>query len=161
YVAVPPITALDGDGSQGLLLRQSYMVTEFRAGQGSRNLGKGTMFAVPSNVGPRTMPNYDALAAQGIYELANGGRVFAGQRAETFYIDLGGTFDTLNLHVSPILSVADDARDDILVGAARDSFSGFNISTIAIEVPISEVQGPDGNMVVGAYAMTSRRPLGK
>jgi hypothetical protein len=43
------------------------------------------------------MPDYPALAAQGIYsDAATGIRVFAGQRAETFYIDLGAVFDTLN-----------------------------------------------------------------
>ena len=117
YVALPPITALTGGGSEGLLVRQSYTVTEVRYGQPPRDLGTGPMFSVPSNVGPRTMPKYEELAAKGVYPLKNGGRVFAGQRDETFYIDLGGTFDTLNLHLSPILSDADDANDAIIVGA--------------------------------------------
>jgi hypothetical protein len=99
---------------------------------------------------------YEMLASKGIYPLKNGGRAFAGQRDETFYIDLGGTFDTLNLHVSPILSSMDDANDAILVGAARDTFSGFNINTIALEIPINELVGANGNKVVGAYATTSR-----
>ncbi|MCI0353734.1 MAG: DUF4331 domain-containing protein, partial [Acidobacteria bacterium] len=37
------------------------------------------------------MPDYESLSAKGIYALTNGGRVFAGQRDETFYIDLGAT----------------------------------------------------------------------
>lgn len=156
YLALPPITALTGTGSEGLLLRQSYTVTEVRYGQQPRDLGTGTMYAVPSNVGPRTTPNYEQLAAKGIFPLKNGGRVFAGQRDETFYIDLGGTFDTLNLHVSPILSPADDANDALLLGAARDTFSGFNVNTIALEIPISDLAGPNGNKIIGAYASTSR-----
>lgn len=160
YVALPPITALTGAGSEGLLVRQSYTVTEQRYGQPARDLGTGLMFAVPSNVGPRTTPNYEQLATKGIYPLKNGGRVFAGQRDETFYIDLGGTFDTLNLHISPILSAADDANDAIIVGApgsgTADTFSGFNVNTIALEIPISELAGPNGNLVIGAYASTSR-----
>ena len=160
YVALPPITALAGSGSEGLLLRQSYTVTEVRYGQRPRDLGTGVMYAVPSNVGPRTMPNYEDLAEKGVYRLKNGGRVFAGQRDETFYIDLGGTFDTLNLHISPILSDADDANDAIIVGAPgsgnADTFSGFNVNTIAMEIPISELIGPKGNKVLGAYATTSR-----
>lgn len=160
YVALPPITALAGSGSEGLLLRQSYTVTEVRYGQRPRDLGTGVMYAVPSNVGPRTMPNYEDLAEKGVYRLKNGGRVFAGQRDETFYIDLGGTFDTLNLHISPILSDADDANDAIIVGAPgsgnADTFSGFNVNTIALEIPISELIGPKGNKVLGAYATTSR-----
>jgi len=160
YVALPPITALTGNGSEGLLLRQSYTVTEVRYGQRPRSLGTGVMYAVPSNVGSRTMPNYEDLADKGIYPLKNGGRVFAGQRDETFYIDLGGTFDTLNLHISPILSNADDANDATIVGApglgTADTFSGFNVNTIALEIPISELIGPNGNKVLGAYASTSR-----
>src|SRR6185369_6090026 len=61
YVALPPITALDGPGSEGLGMRQSYTVTMVR-GDDRKVLGSG-LFAVPSNVGPRTMPDYDALAA--------------------------------------------------------------------------------------------------
>ncbi|MEW6682977.1 MAG: DUF4331 domain-containing protein [Nitrospirota bacterium] len=156
YVAVPPITELDGPNAAGLLLRQSYTVTEKRFGQPPRDLGQGVMYAVPSNVGLRTMPDYEGLAAKGVYDLTNGGRVFAGQRDETFYIDLGGTFDTLNLHISPILSTADDANDFQNVTGAPDAFSGFNVNTIAIEVPISDLTGSDGNLVIGSYASTSR-----
>ncbi|HEV2039131.1 MAG TPA: DUF4331 family protein, partial [Casimicrobiaceae bacterium] len=83
YVALPQITALNGPGSEGIILRQSYTVTQVRGGA-RVNLGMRTMYAVPSNVGPLTMPHYDDLAAQGIYPLGNGGKVFAGQRDETF-----------------------------------------------------------------------------
>jgi hypothetical protein len=161
YVAAPPtvpaITALDGPGSEGLLLRQSYTVTQVRDGI-RVNLGTGTMFAVPSRTGPFTMPNYEALAAQGIYGLANGGKVFAGQRDESFYIDLGGTFDSLNLRrTPPALSAAEDANDTVNPFGV-DTLSGFNISTIAIEVPIGSVTG-NANAVIGAYASTARRKV--
>jgi len=142
YAAIPKITALDGDGSQGLGLRQSYTVTKV-IGNKKRgmNLGTQTMFAVPSRIGSRTTgteTEYEALATQGIYPLSTGGRVFAGQRDETFYIDLGATFDTLNFRTAPILSNADDA-DDTKNPFGVDHFSGFNVNTIAIEVPISEI----------------------
>jgi len=91
---LPPITALDGPGSEGLGLRQHYTVTMVRKGQ--RQQIAGGLIAVPSNVGPRTMPNYDALTSQGIYSVPGGGKVYAGQRDDPFYIDLGGVFDTLN-----------------------------------------------------------------
>ena len=156
YVALPPITALTGSGSEGLLVRQSYTVTEVRSGQQPKDLGTGPMYAVPSNVGARTTPNYEQLAVKGVFPLKNGGRVFVGQRDETFYIDLGGTFDTLNLHVSPILSPADDANDALLLGTARDTFSGFNVNTIALEIPIGDLMGPNGNKLIGAYGSTSR-----
>lgn len=155
FAAVPPITALDGAGSDGLILRQSYTVTEVKGGV-RRQLGTVPMFAVPSNVGPRTMPDYEALAAKGVFPLANGGKVFAGQRDETFYIDLGGTFDTVNLRrTPPVLTPSEDAND-AANPFGTDHFSGFNVNTIAIEVPISQIAN-DPNAVIGMYAATARQ----
>src|SRR3990172_11231891 len=59
YVALPPITTLDGPGSEGLGLRQKYTVTMVKDKKRT-TLGSG-LIAVPSNVGPRTMPDYDGL----------------------------------------------------------------------------------------------------
>jgi len=74
YVALPgPITALQGAGSEGLGLRQRYNVVMRRNGI-TTELAKD-LIAVPSNVGPRTMPDYEDLAEQGIYELDDGVRV--------------------------------------------------------------------------------------
>jgi hypothetical protein len=157
YVALPPITALDGPGSEGLILRQSYTVTQVRGG--SRiDLGTQTMYAVPSNVGPLTMPDYEGLAAKGVYTLANGGSVFAGQRDESFAIDLGAAFDTLNLRrTPPILTAAEDANDAVNP-FGNDQLSGFNISTIAIEVPIHSVTANAAG-VIGGYASTARQKV--
>src|SRR6516164_7285153 len=75
---IPPITALDGPGSEGLSLRQTYTVTMIKNGVAT-DLNRGrTLFAVPTNVGPLTMPHYEDLYNQGIYELGDGVRVFAG-----------------------------------------------------------------------------------
>jgi hypothetical protein len=161
YVALPPITALDGPGSEGLGLRQSYSVV--MRGKGGRQKLADGLFAVPSNVGPQTMPDYEALAAQGTYDLDDGARVFAGQRQDPFYIDLGGVFDTLNLRrTPPLLSAAEDA-DDTANPFGVDMLSGFNVHTIAIEVPASWITkdglGPDDTSFpkIGAYASTSRQ----
>jgi hypothetical protein len=107
----PPITALDGPGSEGIGLRQRYDVTMVRNGLRTR-IARG-LIAVPSNVGPRTMPDYASLAQQGVYNLGSSGmRVFAGQRQDPFYIDLGGVFDTFNFRRPvPVLSQAEDAND--------------------------------------------------
>jgi hypothetical protein len=75
---IPPVTSLSGAGAAGLNLIQTYSVTMVSGGN-SQELGLGqTLYAVPTNVGPRTMPNYSALAAQGIYNLGNSVTVFAG-----------------------------------------------------------------------------------
>ncbi len=150
----PSIGDLDGANDVGLGLRQGYTVTEMRGAQ-HRLLNIGTPVVVPSNIGPRTIADYEALSDQGIYPLANGGRVFAGQRDESFYIDLGATFDTLNFRMPPILTAAQDANDSVN-SFGNDMFSGFNVNTIALEVPISEVTKDPDHAVIGMYASTSR-----
>ena len=146
YVALPPITKLDGAGSEGIAQRQRYSVTMVKDGR--RTKLADNLIAVPSNVGPRTMPDYNALAAQGIYDLGDGIRVFAGQRDDPFYIDLGAVFDTLNLR-SP----------------GTDMLSGFNVNTIALEVPAGlltkDGKGSDQTVQpkLGMYGSTSRRTV--
>jgi hypothetical protein len=112
------------------------------------------------------MPNYSALASQGMYtDPTNGVRVFVGQRAETFYIDLGAVFDTLNLRrYLPLLTGPGEDADNVNpYGVNR--FSGFNVSTIAIEVPITRVtidgKAADTSAVpiIGMYASTSRQKV--
>ena len=76
----PPITSLDGPGSEGLSLRQTYNVTMVKNGKSTCLTCGQTLFAVPSNVGPRTMPNYQSLFNQGIYSLANGIQCFCRHR---------------------------------------------------------------------------------
>lgn len=151
---LPPVTALDGPGSEGLGLRQRYTVTLVK-GHRRTQVADG-LIAVPSNVGPRTMPNYAALAAQGTYDLGNGIKVFAGQREDPFYIDLGGVFDTLNLRrTPPIETPAEDANDNVNP-FGTDMLSGFNVHSIAIELPASMLTGDTGATTIGAYASTSR-----
>jgi hypothetical protein len=162
---VPPaITALDGPGSEGIGLRQTYEVTMVRDGQVTRlaNMDDGPLVAVPSNVGPRTMPDYAGLYEQGIYDLAEGVRVFAGTTDDAFYIDLGATFDTLNLRV-PVLSRAQDAA---AARFAPDDVSGYNVNTIALQVPISlltrngnQPSAEDTDATIGTYGSTSRKRI--
>jgi hypothetical protein len=140
YTAIPPITHLDGAGSEGLGVRQRYTLTMVKGKK--RTVLADDLFAVPSNVGPRTMPNYQQLVDEGTYSPAPGIRVFAGQRDDPFYIDLGAVFDTLNLR-----------------NPGTDMLSGFNVHTIALEVPSTLLTGDTGATTIGAYASTSRRKI--
>lgn len=179
---LPPVSAIDGPGSEGLSRVQRYTVTELRKCKDTRRgpkcqertlfFGGAAQPTVPSNIGPRTMPQYEVLAAQGIRtDAATGCRVFAGQRAETFAIDLGAVFDTVNLRVEdatpiagarpplPIQTAAEDA-DDFSNPFGVNDFSGFNINTIAIECPVSRLtQNGGGTGVLGLYASTARQKL--
>jgi len=135
---------------------QTYSVRRIDRRTGKRGvvLASG-LIAPPNNIGERTTPNYEvALAQPAVYNLPNGGRVFAGQRDEGFYIDVGGVFDTLKLK-----SIG--ATDGV------DSTAGFNVSTIAIEVPIQELTrsgavpaGPTAHdAVIGVWATSSRQKI--
>lgn len=162
---IPAITALDGPGSEGFNLRQNYSVTMVTK-SGSTDLTSGqTVYAVPANAGPKTMPDYNALRAQGIYDLGQGVRVFAGTVADPFFIDLGGFFDSVNLRkaagggVLPAMAEGDDHHN-----YAPNALAGFDVNTIALEVPIAMLTS-DGKMhpagdkeaVIGTYGTTSRK----
>jgi hypothetical protein len=162
----PPITSLHGQGSQGLSLRQTYSVTMVKNGVATDLTNGQALYAVPSNAGPLTMPNYQSLFDQGIYDLGNGVRVFAGTVDDPFYIDLGAAFDSLNFRmgVGGILSPSVDADDTH--NYAPDAVAGFNVNTIVLEVPIAmlTVDGKihpasDKQAVIGTYGETDRQRI--
>ena len=160
---IPPITALNGPGSEGLSLRQTYTVTMIKNGKATDLTGGNSLYAVPSNVGPLTMPSYDTLFNLGVYSLANNVRVFAGTVDDPFYIDLGAAFDSLNFRmgVGGILSPQVDADDTH--NYAPDSVAGYNVNSIVLEVPITMLTADgklhgsgDKQAVIGTYGATSR-----
>lgn len=135
---------------------QTYSVTRIDRQTGKKGVVIASgLITPPSNIGQRTTPNYEvALAQPAVYPLPNGGRVFAGQRDEGFYIDVGGVFDTLNLK-------------SIGASGGIDSTAGFNVNTIAIEVPIQELtrsgsipSGPTApDAVIGVWSTSSRQKI--
>ena len=163
---IPAITSLSGPGSEGLSLRQTYTVTMVKNGKSTVLSSGQTLYAVPSNVGPRTMPTYDSLFSQGIYSLGNGVSVFAGTVDDPFFIDLGAAFDSLNFRsgVGPVLSSSIDA--DNTHNYAPDSVGGYNVNSIVLEVPIAmlTVDGKihpaaDKQAVIGTYGSTARQQI--
>jgi hypothetical protein len=135
------------------------MVRGVRSGDGVfgnfTTLGSG-FIVPPDNMGQRTTPNYEeALARPAIGSLNFGGgvtgRVFAGQRDEGFYIDVESIFDTLNLA-------------SLGATGGTDTTAGFNVHTIAIEVPIRVLtrngsvptNALDPNAVIGVWSTVER-----
>lgn len=137
-VVPPAITALDGAGAAGLSLRQRYSVTMVK--NGVRTTLATNLIAVPSNVGPRTMPNYVApggLYEQGIRTLANNIKVFAGTVDDPFWIDLGAAFDSLNFRQAAGGGVLSAVQDAAQQNFAADDVAGYNVNAVAVEVPIA------------------------
>jgi hypothetical protein len=155
------ITALDGPGSEGLTRRQTY--TDHRGSRSSADeaLRGPEAHRRPLECGPATFPNYPALAAQGVYtDAATGIRVFAGQRAETFYIDLGAVFDTLNLRrYPPLLNGGNDDADNVNHSASTASAAPTSPrSQSRCRSPASHrtANRQRGNGVIGMYGSTAR-----
>src|SRR5215204_5562956 len=51
----------------------------------------------PPNIGPKTFPDYQNFIRQSIRKLDNGTKVFVGSRDDPFFVDLGATFDAINV----------------------------------------------------------------
>jgi hypothetical protein len=123
---------IDGLDSPNWNRRQSYSVTKITSDRPRRLARK--LACPPCNIGPRSTPNYGELADAATYELDSGEKVFAGQRAEGFFVDLGSVFDlgTLrplqNLHLIPTASAG-----------GVDSLAQVNVHSIAIEVPANDL----------------------
>ena len=160
-IVPPQITSF---ASPGLGQRQRYSVTAFGGNQrfDLTAVDGRTLYAVPTNVGPRTM-DYEALFAQGIFDLPAGIRVFAGTTDDPFWIDLGAAFDTFNLRETVAPGVLSPAQDAALENFASDTVSGYAVNTIAIEIPVALLTRT-GNVepasspaaTVGVWATTSR-----
>jgi hypothetical protein len=118
----------------------------------------------PCNIGPRSTPNYGALADAAVHTLSSGEVVFAGQRNDPFFVDLGSIFDLgdlrpfQNLHLIPTAAAS-----------GVDATKALNIHTIAIQVPIAALTkqrrgwGSHDAMgresVLGIWAGASRRKV--
>ena len=151
-----PITSLN---SANWNRKQFYSVTVVDAKGHSTVLGSG-LACPPCNIGPRSTSNYEELADQAVHSLPGGIKVFAGQRAEGFYVDLGSIFDLgalrpfQNLHLIPLPATQ-----------GVNGTQGLNVHTIAIQVPkkllTSDGSNPtnpaDPRSVIGVWAAASRR----
>ena len=134
---VPP--RVNSFASPGLGQRQSYTVTMIKGGVATPITGVGTFFAVPPNVGPRTV-DYAALFAAGISTTNQANtKVFAGSVDDPSFADAGAFFDTLNVRSAIAPGILSPAQDAANVNIASDTFSGFAANAIAIEVPVSQL----------------------
>jgi hypothetical protein len=145
-----PINSLD-DADWNV--RQFYTLTRVD-GSGRRDLVTDAPVP-PANIGPKSTPDYDALAAAAVRPLPGGGQVFAGQRDDPFYADLGAVFDLLTIRKLPGNA-----------GGGVDGLAGHNVHAIVLQVPTAQLsangqpvnKGDLGNpnAVIGAWTTASR-----
>ena len=127
-----------------------------------------TQFVKPiDNIGNKTLPAYAAYANAHIYGItvpgcATAGKVFVGQREEAFAVNLGEIFDLVNL--VPVQGAPNPAypqynTDDPFIGGivqdeANNDLDDANVTSIALELPISCLTG-EGNGVIGGWTTAS------
>ena len=116
----------------------------------------------PCNIGPLSTPNYSSLAEAAVSTLTTGEKVFAGQRADAFFVDLGAVFDLGNLRPFASLHAGGGAlgmHDGI------NTLGASNVHTIALQIPKTMLtsDGSDptdpakSTAVIGVYASASRQ----
>ena len=120
---------------------QPYTVTKVEHGKATVVARASTP---PDNVGPRSTPNYHSLAMKAIAPLDGGGQVFAGQRDDPFFADVGDIFD--------LLAIRKGTGD---AGGGKDFLAGYAVHTIALQIPISQVD--TASHTIGVWSAADRR----
>jgi hypothetical protein len=161
-----PNTFLYNTGPIGSLVdpnwnkRQLYTVTRVDH-LGSKVLGE-KLPCPPCNIGPHSTPEYAKLEQEAIHSLPNGQTVFAGQRNDPFFVDIGSIFDLADLRPFQELHLAPIAATE-----GVDTLQTLNVHSIAIQVPIQELT-VDGSIpknvmskkaVLGVWGSASRRKV--
>lgn len=157
-----PIESLD---SENWNRRQFYSVTKVDSHGKSTVLAK-SLPCPPCNVGPLSIPDYEKLAEDAVHKLKSGEKVFAGQRADAFFVDLGSIFD---------LGTLRPFQDKHLVGQNLFNYAGkavnatdkTNVHSIAVQIPLhmvrregkKRVRGRDAGAVIGVWTSASRRQV--
>ncbi|MBE8476665.1 DUF4331 domain-containing protein [Streptomyces justiciae] len=96
----------------------------------------------PSNVGKASMPNYEKLRDQAVYKLPGDSTSFAGQADDPFFLDLR-VFDLL--------------YGGNLTEVGNDTLKGYNVNSIALQVPTDMITESKDQPIVGIWSTTQRR----
>lgn len=163
-VAIPLIQAgqVTAPGAATLNVPESFTVSVMRGDrrgtqpQAVTNAADGaSRFLKPvDNIGVKTLPDYAGYAARHVYTVNIPGcnqpaKLFVGQRAEAFAVNLGTIFDLVNAPVDVITNPA-------LINAAPNTVGDKNVTTLALEVHKSCLT-KDGDPVIGGWTTASLR----
>ncbi len=161
-VKIPLINSgvISGVNPAALNVRETFTIDVLRGGKRTARssvtnaTGGATVFDKPAdNIGDKSFGSatgYATYANQHVYNVMIPGcstpaRVFVGQRKEPFYIAVGKAFDLFNLN--PLGAE---------VGGNNNDLEGKNVSTLAMELPISCLTA-GSDPVIGAFTTASLR----
>ena len=117
--------------------------------------GSETFVKPVDNIGQKTIPNYASYAGKHVYTVnipgcQGAGRVFVGQRKDPFVVNLGETFDLVNI-AAPAVELAAGAES-----AEPDTLADKNVTSLIVEVPIACLTA-GSETVVGGWTTASLR----
>ena len=159
--AAPTVTSVDDPDINFVQTYDLYRETYDRRGRlrHSKLVGNDLPVA-PDNVGPKTIPNYEAVSNGAISAVRGGGKTFVGPIDDPFFVDLGAVFDGINIDQPgrPNIGLGNQ-------GGGKDDVSSYNTHGFVLQVPESQVtrdgrsvKGADAsNAVVGVWASTERK----
>ncbi|MFI9581901.1 DUF4331 domain-containing protein [Streptomyces sp. NPDC052236] len=137
-----PVTSLD---DPDLNITQTYDIELLKLKKQrvvSRTQIADDVPVAPSNVGKASMPNYQTLRDQAVHQLPSGATTFAGQADDPFFLDLR-VFDLLyGANLSEV---------------GNDTLKGYNINTIALQVPTAHIRQSKKQPIVGIWSTTQRK----
>lgn len=160
--AVPPVNNIS---DKNLNFVQTYNLYRERLRNG--RIVKDDLIArnvpvAPDNIGPKTIPNYPAVAAQAVKGLPGGGKTFVGPTDDPFFVDLGSIFDGINIDKPgrPMIGLGNQ-------GGGNDDVAGFNVHAFALQIPHAEItrdgrpvsDPKDPEAVVGIWTTTERKAI--
>jgi hypothetical protein len=123
---------------------QPFTVTRVANGR-TTVVARGT--TPPNNIGPRSTPKYRDLVTKSIVSFdAGDSKAFAGQRDDPFFGDIGAIFD--------LVAIRKGTGDK---GGGKDFFAGYGVHTLAVQVPIADLNAKSGT--VGVWASVDRRKV--
>jgi hypothetical protein len=137
--------------------KQFYTVTRIDR-HGSQVLGRH-LACPPCNIGPLSTPDYAAnLGMPAVHTLSDGAsKVFAGQRAEAFYVDLGSIFDLADLRPLQAYQVFAKAKKPPLGNQPGvNATNELNVHSIALQVPVGDLV-KRRHHTIGVWTTASRR----
>jgi hypothetical protein len=149
-----PITSLT---SPAWNRKQTYAMTVVQ-GRSSTPLAKD-LSCPPCNIGPLSTPSYPSLAAAAVHSVTAAGKtikVFAGQRADGFYVDLGSIFDLGDLRPFEELHAQYGLNAFHRPAHGVNAVNRHNVHSIAIQVPIKALIANPSQPTIGVWTTASR-----
>lgn len=158
--------AINDVNAAGANVRETYSVNVVRGDRrsGTRSAvsnasGGATTFDKPlDNIGNKSIPDYAAYAAKHVYAVnipgcATPARMFVGQRKDPFVVNLGETFDLINIKAPAVEFLANAEKN------AKDDLAAKNVTSIELEVASSclTASATGGDPVIGGWTTASLR----